>query len=283
MKRADHTHRLNREQVLAAAALTAPEIRCLVTNYYDAQDMRKRGDMQIRHLGSKDDPYGLLDYWAETQANLEKDVEKMLGKYAQGHPVGQWALTQYGVGSVITAGLLAHIDIEEAPTVGHIWRYAGLDPTSKWEKGERRPYNAELKQLSWHIGQCFLKTSNNEQSFYGKIYRRQKELVVERNEAGKYAERAKTFRTLSSDVKKTLKQGKLPASNLDAQARRYAVKIFLSHLHAIWYWHHYKQAPAKPFAISVLGHAHEIIIPNTEMFPGFAEAYYGRKLSEAAE
>jgi hypothetical protein len=283
MKRTPNVPRANREVVLSAAKLTEPEIRCIVTNYYDAQEMRKRGDMQLRHLGSKDDPEGTLNYWATTQAKLEVDMEKILRVYAENHPVGQWMLAQHGVGAVITAGLLAHIDIEQAPTVGHIWRYAGLDPTSKWEKGEKRPFNAQLKQITWHTGQCFMRTHNHENSFYGRIYKRQKELVVERNENGAYAERAKMFRTLSADVKKILKTGKLPPNNLDAQARRFAVKIFLSHMHAIWFWHHYKQAPAKPFAISVLGHAHEIRIPGTDMFPGFEEAYYGRKLSEAAE
>ena len=37
-----------------------------------------------------------------------------------------------GIGPVIAAGLLANIDIKQAPTVGHIWRFAGLDPTNKW-------------------------------------------------------------------------------------------------------------------------------------------------------
>jgi hypothetical protein len=37
-----------------------------------------------------------------------------------------------GIGPVIAAGLLANIDITKAPTAGHIWRFAGLDPSSKW-------------------------------------------------------------------------------------------------------------------------------------------------------
>jgi hypothetical protein len=43
--------------------------------------------------------------------------------------------------------LLARIDIVKAPTAGHIWRYAGLDPTVRWNKGEKRPWNAGLKVL----------------------------------------------------------------------------------------------------------------------------------------
>lgn len=280
MKRTSAIPRASKEQVLSAANLTAPEIRFIVTNYYDAQEMRKRGDMQLRHVGDKDDaaqkgPAQLLSFWTDTQAALEKDVLKMLEAYAESHPAGAWMLAQYGVGPVIAAGILAHVDIEKAPTVGHIWRFAGLDPSSKWTKGEKRPWNAQLKQITWHAGQCFKRSSNAADSFYGKLYREHKEIVVARNEAGAYAERAKSFVTKSADVKKTLAEGKLPASNLDAQASRWTTKIFLSHAHAVMYWTRYGKAPPKPFAIAALGHAHEIKIPGIEQFPGFERSYYG--------
>lgn len=273
--------RASKEQVLSAALLADAEVRFLVSNYYDAQDARKRGDMQLRHLGEKDDPTkpgpaALLSYWAESQAVVEKDIQRMLGEFADSRPAGRWMMEQHGVGPVIASGLLAHIDIEQAPTVGHIWRFAGLDPSSKWKKGEKRPFNAQLKQICWHAGQCFKRSSNSPDSFYGKLYREKKLMLVERNEAGGNAERAKSFITKSADVKKTLAEGKLPAGNLDSQACRYAAKIFLSHMHAVMYWSRYSKAPPKPFAISILGHAHEIKIPNLEMFPGLADDYYGR-------
>jgi hypothetical protein len=63
---------------------------------------------------------------------LEKNIRSALGVYAAANPVGQWSLSILGIGPVMSAGLLAHIDIEKAPTVGHIWRFAGLDPTREW-------------------------------------------------------------------------------------------------------------------------------------------------------
>jgi hypothetical protein len=83
-------------------------------------------------------------------------------------------------------------------------------------------------------------------------------------------------------VKDKLKSGQLPDFNIDARARRYAVKIFLSHLHAILFWDFYGKAPPKPFAIPILGHAHELSIPHADFFPGFTEAY-GKPWREAAE
>lgn len=56
----------------------------------------------------------------------------------------------HGIGPVISAGLLAHIDIHRAVTVGHIWRFAGLDPSVKWLKKTKRPWNAGLKVLCCH-------------------------------------------------------------------------------------------------------------------------------------
>jgi hypothetical protein len=289
MKRTDVAiPRASKEQVLSAGNLTEAEVRFIVTNYYDAQDARKRGDMQLRHLGDKDDPTTpgpakLLSWWTDRQADIEKDILKMLKAFADSRPVGQWMMAQHGIGPVIAAGLLAHIDIEKAPTVGHIWRFAGLDPTCTWKKGEKRPFNAQLKQICWHAGQCFKRQWTHADCFYGHLYGEKKKMIVERNEAGHYAERAKVFVTRSADVRKTLADGKLPANNLDAQATRFATKIFLSHMHAVMYWTRYHKAPPKPFAISILGHVHEIAIPNTDMFPGFADAYYGRDWSVAAE
>ena len=53
---------------------------------------------------------------------------------------------------------------------------AGLDPTVTWGKGERRPWNAELKVLCWKLGDSFVKVSNKEGALYGRIYRERKAL-----------------------------------------------------------------------------------------------------------
>lgn len=276
MKRAVDIPRLDREVVLEARKLTNPEARFLVSNYYQAQEMRKRTDMQIRHLGDKQLP-ALLQYTADAFAVIEGQVNKALLGYAQSTRIGEWCLSHYGIGPVITAGLLAHLDIEEAPTAGHFWRFAGLDPTAKWEKGKKRPWNAELRQICWHLGQCMKRISGHEEAFYGQLYRSRKILLVDRNEKGHNAERAKVFQTRSAEVRKVLDQGKLPPNNLDSQACNFVAKIFLSHLHAVMFWEHHQAPPPKPFAMAILGHAHEIRIPNTEVFPGFSKAYYGRE------
>jgi hypothetical protein len=272
MKRA-RNYPLPTEKVLEAQNLSAAELRLLVANYYQAQEMRKRSDMQMRHLGDKD-PLWISTYMSDSFADIEQQISKAFEKILTG-PVVAWMRAQRGIGPVLTAGLLAHIDIEKAETAGQIWRFAGLDPTQKWEKGEKRPYNAELKQLTWHLGQCFMKQSNDPDCFYGKLYRQRKQFEIERNEAGGNAERAKTFKVspgATKAVKAKLAEGKMPDFNIDARARRYAVKIFLSHLHAVWHWDRFKRHAPTPYAIEWGGHAHLIEVPHAHLVPGFLES-----------
>lgn len=276
MKRAKH-YPLPTEKILEAENLPAAELRLIIANYYQSQEMRKASDMQIRHLGDKQElkvpgtEHGLLNYMAECFADIEQQIAKILDKALVG-PVPAWIKAQRGIGPIIAAGLMAHIDITKAPTAGHIWRFAGLDPTLKWGKGEKRPYNAALKQITWHLGQCFMKQSNDPDCFYGKLYRERKAFEIARNEAGENAERAKTFTVspgATKAVKDKLKKGQLPDFNIDARARRYAVKIFLSHLHAIWFFDHYKRHAPTPYVIQFSGHAHVIEVPHADLVPGF--------------
>jgi hypothetical protein len=285
MKRTPKTPKHNAEMVLDAAKLSAPEARHLVSSYYASQEMRKRLDLQIRHIGTKagiveegGNPVlpPLLNFVGNSSAEIEKTMAAGLQRFAEASPIGRWCLSHHGVGPVISAGLLAHLDITKAPSASHFWSFAGLNPQMKWERSEKRPYNAELKQLCYHLGECFKRTSNHPESHYGKIYRERKALVVERNEAGHNAERAKTFTTNSAAVRKLLKAGKLPAGNLDRQAANYAAKIFLAHLHAVMQFEKYRRV-AMPYAIEHLGHVDLIEVPNGEMFPGFLDAYHGAK------
>jgi hypothetical protein len=297
MKRASSIPRLNKEVVLQAHKLSDAEARFLVAEYYQIQDIRKRTDMQIRHLGDREMP-ALLMYAADSAAHIESQIFRGLEAYAENHLIGRWMMSIDGVGPVISAGLIAYtggpveavksddgkpqvgkdgkIVTKPVFTVGHWWRLAGLDPSSKWEKGHKRPWSANLKQICWHAGQSFKRVSSNPDAFYGQIYRERKKLVVMRNERGDYAERAKTYFTKEASVRKLLATGKLPPSNLDSQACRFAAKMFLAHLHAVWFWHHFNEPPPRPYAIDRLHHADWIRVPNSDQFPGFDAAYYNQ-------
>jgi Transposase IS116/IS110/IS902 family len=175
--------RLNRDIRMATATLERREARYLVDTYYQMQDYRISTSNQGRSMGRDAEPHLTLDFFQSQMKTLERQVHSVLDTWTTMDPLGTWAKSITGIGPVIAAGLLAHIDIEKAPTVGHIWRYAGLDPTVEWGKGEKRPWNASLKVICWKAGESFVKVSNNQNDIYGKFYVQRKEYEIERNEA----------------------------------------------------------------------------------------------------
>lgn len=262
----DHVTRLDRDLRDAAYTLSDEEARFLVDAYYIIQEDRKRSGNQARSM--EKEPHALLAWFFDQNKIMETQVKAALDRYSSSKPIGQWMKSQFGIGPVIAAGLLAHIDIEKAPTAGHIWAFAGLDPNRKWEKGQKRPHNASLKTLCWKIGQSFMKFSNDEECFYGHHYRRAKEAYVFKNDTGGFTERAAE---LLPKYRKTteayghLSAGKLPPAHIDAMARRKAVKLFLSHMHEVWYQLHYNKPPPGCFATAILKHAHYIPPPSWPM------------------
>lgn len=309
--------RLSRDLKKAAKTLNDKEARFLVDTYYLMQDDRKRFYSQERAMDESEEPVAVIGWLAEQSQTLEKQIQRALDAYTDAHPIGAWLKGIVGIGPVIAAGLLAHIDIHKAPTVGHIWRIAGLDPTVKWvssavaaawveqhgldvhlaarefgrnpqtlhrlatvdAKGQarplsaanlakaiaRKPFNAELKVLCWKAGQSFMKLHNNPECFYGGLYRERKAYEIARNDCG---DNRGVAAGLAGKVGKTTEafkhysEGRLPPGQIDARARRYAVKLFLSHLHDHWYRVEYGAAPPKPYPIAILGHAHEIKAPH---------------------
>lgn len=254
---------LTRDLKKAAVTLTDKEARFLVDAYYMMQDQRIRSGNQIRSMTTEEqpEPHDILG-WFNTQADtLENQVKGALDVYAKNHLMGPWLYAVKGIGPVLAAGLVAHIDINEAPTVGHIWRYAGLDPTSKWNKGEKRPWNASLKVLCWKIGESFVKVSGYEDAYYGKLYKERKAFEEANNEAGKLAEQAAAVLAAKkirkeTDAYKAYSIGKLPPAHIHARAKRYAVKQFLADLHGQMYRTILKTEPPLPYPIAILGHAH---------------------------
>jgi len=265
--------RLTRKEIrdlITAEDLPVDEVRHLVDLYYQLQEDRKRANNIV--LAQKDEPSAVAQWVFSQMKAAESVIQSSLDVYTNHRVEGRWAKSQHGIGPVITAGLLAHIDIEKAPTVGHIWRFAGLDPTQKWEKKTKRPWNARLKVLCWKIGDSFVKTSNSDKSVYGKIYRERKELELSRNEAGMFAEQAaqtlQEKRITDAAVKATYESGKLPLGRLELRARRYAVKLFLSHLHHVMYEVRFSTAPPKPYILTQPNHAHFLAPPNWPMQEG---------------
>lgn len=320
-----------------AKTLGKHEARFLVDLYYQIQDFRIITKNQIRAITQSDtnEPHETIAFFSKQFETIENDIKKILDVYTSNNPVGIWAKSIVGIGPVISAGLIANLDVKDKPTAGHFWSYCGLNDYNRpWQGKEKvkkiidevlgnkknkdityedfctcciktqwkpenliqaigkdgkkifynaegteykfkkediiaqcskRPYNAKMKTLCWKIGQSFVKVSNNPNDVYGKIYQARKAYELEKNERGDYKEQAlakaeKVGKT--TEAYKWYSEGKLPPAHIQARCERYAVRIFLSHLQKVMYMAEYGVEPPKPFAISILGHAHEIPVPN---------------------
>ena len=241
--------RIRRDLRKAAANMPDAQVRYFVDVYYQRQKARIRAYNQLRAATEAGEETLVLEYEA-TQMRVEEDtVKAMMDAYTKGKPLGEWLRSICGIGPIIAAGLMAHIDITKAATAGAIQRFAGLDPTLEWGKGQKRPYNANLKTLCvYKLGESFVKVQNNEKDVYGKLFAEHKAMEQEKNERGELAETAKEklekFKIgKDTDAYKWYSQGKLPPAHIHARARRYAVKIFLSHFFEVAYEIHYGKRP----------------------------------------
>lgn len=301
--------RLTRDLRTAAITLSDTEARYLVDSYYIMQEDRKRTRAQERALGESAEPHLVISWLAQQSETLEAQIVKALDAYTQGHMMGDYLRGIFGVGPVISAGLLAHLymgkwcahpgcrghneaecqarqanpkyklpphqfnPVWSSPTTGHWWSYAGIagDGQQPWEKGQKRPWNAELKTILWRLSDVFVKFSNNDKCYYGGIYRERKEKEVHKNDTGQFADKAmeKLKRDLAYErangrpakEKVYHAEGKLSPGHLDLRARRYAVKLFLAHLHDEWWRKVTGTEPPLPYPIAHLGHVHLIPPP----------------------
>lgn len=264
--------RLSRDLRNASVTLSDREARFLVDAYYQMQKDRIRADHQTRTLVANDEPHDVVVWLADQRETLEKQIARALDGYSAGSVVGRWCRSQVGIGPIITAGLLSNIDIKLAPTAGHIWRFAGLDPTLVWSKGQKRPHNGSLKRLCFLIGESFVKVSGNENAVYGLAYSVRKERENKKNEAGDYADQAKASLAAKrygddTQAKKHYEAGHLPPARIHLRAKRWAVKLFLSHYHHVAYETEFGKPPPLPYIMAKdpLLHTHFVGPPNWPM------------------
>lgn len=129
-----------------------------------------------------------------------------------------------------------------------------------------RPWNASLKVLCWKIGESFIKVQSNPNDYYGKLYAKRKALEQMKNERGDFSELAKDIlarKRFGKDTEayKHLSSGHLPPAQIHARARRYAVKMFLSHLHEVMWRVVHNSAPPVPYVIEHMGHRDYLPVP----------------------
>jgi hypothetical protein len=329
----DPIARLSRDLRDAARILGDHEARFLVDYYYKLQKDRIRCAHQVRTLAKEKEPNEIIDWFTMQAETFESQMGVALDRYSTSKPIGEWARSIVGIGPVIVAGLMANIDIQQAPTVGHIWRFGGYDPTVKWLPKTKRPWNASLKRLFWLIGESFTKFAKHDDDIYGKLYLTRKAFEIRKNDAGDREDQARQALEDKKFGKETdalawysgcypggtmrkwndlepesrivfpddsarraqwlmkarntflldqrLDPGKgvrmLPPARIQLRSQRYAVKLFLSHFHHVFYEMTFNKPPPLPYVLSeqahvafpeLAVHTHFLAPPNWPMITG---------------
>lgn len=126
--------KLDRDLRDASRLLGRREARYLTDLYYQIQEFRKASANQVR--SQDEEPNRVLGWVFESMRRLEANVQKALGEFAASYNVGAWMQSLTGIGPVLSAGFLSHLDIRKAPTAGKFWRFAGLDSSVIWKGKE---------------------------------------------------------------------------------------------------------------------------------------------------
>lgn len=165
------------------------------------------------------------------------------------------------------------------------WRYKYLnDSCSKYDsegklksrsKSElikaisKIPYNKNLKVIMFKIEESFVKVANRG-SLYGELYKQRKALETELNEKLHYKDQAERILATKNigkdtDAYKAYSIGKLPKAHIDKRAKRWACKIFISHLFEEMYRVHNNSVPAPFYVFTHLGHK-DYIKPEVDFY-----------------
>ena len=138
------------------------------------------------------------------------------------------------------------------------------------------PYNQEMKTLAWKTWQSFNKVRNNQNAVYGHLFAKRQAYEQLKNDNFEYKDQADIGMkrvSKSTEAYKHYKEGKLPPGHILSRSGRFAVKIWVSHLHAIMWWNEFGTMPIRPFAMNILGHKDYIKIPQDEIV-NFPQEYY---------
>lgn len=242
----------NKDIYNAAKVIPEREVRYLVDMYYTAQQMRIAVEGKLRSIDEK--PNEMLVLFLDMFEEVEKDIQAALDVYTHNSAVGNSFRRVKGIGPVLTAAWLAHVNVHIAGNCSKVLSFGGYNPNMVWGKGEKRPYNADLKLVFNKMGRAFVFLSNRN-SYFGQRYKENKKLVEKRNEAGMFAERcAELLRTRNyrtdTNAYKCYKEGKYPPAHVSASARLKTVALCVGVLHREHFRVVFGDYPVDPYLVA---------------------------------
>lgn len=130
------------------------------------------------------------------------------------------------------------------------------------------PYNKDLKTRCYLISNSFM-YKKNQGSLYGRIYDERWNLETYKNHHGDYkdlAEEILATKNVKKEQRKVLEQGRLTDGHIMLRAKRYAVKLFISHVYEAMYYAEYHEDAPQHYVIAHMGHQ-DYIAPEVDFHP----------------
>jgi len=209
------------------------ELKIKTETYYSLQKQRIQTQLRIKAY-VKDgrlttEQAEALHFWMdEVLSKVEQKTKKEIEGLLKGIPVWEEFFKKVkGIGPCLAGSLIAGIvDIGRFRYISSLWKYCGMHVVNgrapRRERGKKINWDPFLRMTCFKIGDSFIK-QKPERCFYRALYDSKKLYYKE-----KYPEK----------VPLKTKKGKTVYMYTDGHihnmARRYAVKIFLSHLWVRW-------------------------------------------------
>lgn len=152
------------------------EIRDKLILYQRTQKARCAIKNQVRGLSRiemkiPDDFTILLENLEEQEKKYSKEIKNLLeGKgekttlaldnqnsYVTPYPIYDWLKNIKGISHILSAKLIAYININNSPTVSCLWYYCGQAPQCKKTKGKKANWHQDLKMSCFQISDSFMK------------------------------------------------------------------------------------------------------------------------------
>lgn len=134
------------------------------------EKVRVRTQVRQSHLKlqGRDDPK--TDELLTLLQNTEGVVDGWVATAIKSHPAYGWFSKVKGIGKENIGKVVGQIDIEKADTISALWKFAGYAPDNghamKRTKGEKLPYNSQLRSMCWRLGGSLLKASGKFYDYY---------------------------------------------------------------------------------------------------------------------
>ena len=175
-------------------------------------------------------------------------------------------------GKTITDEVAEHISARTQWKFSYLLENGYNEKKGKWSKTDlekacaKIPYNKSLKTHLWKIGKSFEYQKTRDGSLYGRLLAERISKEIERNENGLNKELIQKKMSEKNYSKGTetyncYMEGKLPMPEINARARRWVEKIFVSHLFEEMYRVTNDKIPPRYYALDHCDGHHDEILP----------------------